>query len=176
MILDRFKLDGKVALVTGAGSGLGQAIAVALAEAGADLAILGRRADALSDTEKCIGATGRKTHAISADVSKKDNVTRAVREAESALGPIDILVNAAGIANADDTLDLKEEDWRNVIDINLTGTFFACQAAGGGDTELAGVRAGAGRDVHEGAGASRGEAGGGQIAVQIGEVREADPA
>ncbi len=107
MILDRFKLDGKVALVTGAGSGLGQAMAVALAEAGADVAVLGRRAEALAGT----GAVG---------------------ETESALGPLDILVNAAGVMNGDDTLALKEEDWRSVIDINLTGTFLTCQAAGEG--------------------------------------------
>ncbi|MEE9256527.1 MAG: SDR family oxidoreductase [bacterium] len=130
MILDRFKLDGKVALVTGAGSGLGQAMAVALAEAGADVAVIGRRREALADTEKLLGATGRKSLAISADVSKKDDVVRAVQETEKSLGPLDILVNAAGVFNGDETLTLKEEDWRRVIDINLTGTFICCQAAG----------------------------------------------
>lgn len=132
MILDKFKLDGKVALVTGAGSGLGQAMAVALAEAGADIAILGRRRGALADTEELLERTGRNFLAISADVSKKDDVVSAVRETESALGPLEILVNAAGVINADDTLALKEEDWRSVIDINLTGTFLTCQAAGAG--------------------------------------------
>jgi NAD(P)-dependent dehydrogenase (short-subunit alcohol dehydrogenase family) len=132
MILDKLRLDGKVALVTGAGSGLGQAMAVALAEAGADVALAGRRAEALAETEKLISATGRKVLAIPADVSKAGDVKKAVSETESALGPIDILVNGAGVYNGDETLALAEEEWRRVIDINLTGTFLCCQAVGEG--------------------------------------------
>ncbi len=134
MILDKMKLDGKVALVTGAGSGLGQAMAVALAEAGADVAIAGRRADALAETEKLITGTGRKALAVPADVSKAADMKKAVGETESALGPIGVLVNGAGVYNGDETLKLAEEEWRRVIDINLTGTFLCCQAVGEGMT------------------------------------------
>lgn len=132
MILDKIKLDGKVALVTGAGSGLGQAMAVALAEAGADVGIAGRRAEALAETEKLISATGRKALAVSADVSKSGDVKRLVSECEAKLGPIDILVNGAGVYNGEDSLEVAEEEWRRVVDINLTGTFLCCQAAGEG--------------------------------------------
>ncbi len=132
MILDKMRLDGKVALVTGAGSGLGRAMAVALAEAGADVALAGRRAEALAETEKLISATGRQALVLPADVSKAEEVKNAVRETESHLGPIDILVNGAGVYNGDETLALAEDEWRRVIDINLTGTFLCCQAVGEG--------------------------------------------
>ncbi len=132
MILDKFKLDGKVALVTGAGSGLGQAMAVALAEAGADVALAGRRAEVLAETEKRISATGRKVLAVSADVSKSDDVKNLIAECEGKLGPIEVLVNGAGVFSGYDTLELAEEEWRRIIDINLTGTFLCCQAVGEG--------------------------------------------
>ncbi len=134
MILNKMRLDGKVALVTGAGSGLGRAMAVALAEAGADVALAGRRADALAETEKLIAGAGRKALAAPADVSKAGDVKRAVGETESALGPIGVLVNGAGVFSGDETLKLAEEEWRRIIDINLTGTFLCCQAAGEGMT------------------------------------------
>ncbi|MBT3351451.1 MAG: glucose 1-dehydrogenase [Nitrospinaceae bacterium] len=132
MILDKFKLDGKVALVTGAGSGLGQAMAVALAEAGADVALAGRRVEALAETEKRISATGRRVLAVSADVSKSEDVKKLVSACESKLGPIDILVNGAGVFSGYDTVALAEDEWRRIIDINLTGTFLCCQAVGEG--------------------------------------------
>ncbi|HBK78307.1 MAG TPA: hypothetical protein DDZ83_01250 [Nitrospinae bacterium] len=132
MILDKMKLDGKVALVTGAGSGLGQAMAVALAEAGADVALAGRRADALAETEKIIAGLGRRALAAPLDVSKLEEVKKVVGETSRALGPIDVLVNGAGVYNGDETLQVAEEEWRRVIDINLTGTFFCCQAVGEG--------------------------------------------
>jgi NAD(P)-dependent dehydrogenase (short-subunit alcohol dehydrogenase family) len=132
MILDKFKLDGKVALVTGAGSGLGQAMAVALAEAGADVALAGRRAEALVETERRISATGRKVLAVPADVSNSGDVKNLIAECESKLGPIDVLVNGAGVFSGYDTLELAEDEWRRIIDINLTGTFLCCQAVGEG--------------------------------------------
>ncbi len=132
MILDKMRLDGTVALLTGSGSGLGRAMAVALAEAGADVALAGRRAEALGETEKLIAATDRKVLAVPADVSNAGDVKKAVKETESALGPIDILVNGAGVYNGDETLSLAVEEWRRVIDVNLTGTFLCCQAAGEG--------------------------------------------
>jgi len=130
MILDKMKLDGKVAFVTGAGSGLGQAMAVALAEAGANVALAGRRVDALAETENIIAGTGQRVFAVQADVSKLKEVRRAVSEAEITLGPVDVLVNSAGVINGEETLQVAEEEWRRVIDINLTGTFFCCQVAG----------------------------------------------
>ncbi|MEE9276435.1 MAG: glucose 1-dehydrogenase [bacterium] len=132
MILDDFRLDGKVALVTGAGSGLGRAMALALGEAGADVAAVGRRKEAVEETAAEIAALGRRSLALSADVSDSAQIRKAVKEAESGLGPIDVLVNAAGVYNADESLDVSEEDWRFVIDVNLTGTFLCTQAVAAG--------------------------------------------
>ncbi|NNC77258.1 MAG: SDR family NAD(P)-dependent oxidoreductase, partial [Woeseiaceae bacterium] len=89
-----FSLEGKVALVTGANTGLGQAMAVALAGAGADVCLVGRSAP--DETEKLIKKMGRKTAVVMADLSKASNVATVVEQSESALGPIDILVNNAG--------------------------------------------------------------------------------
>ena len=132
MILDKFRLDGKAALVTGAGSGLGRAMALALAEAGADVAVLGRRKDLVEETAKEIGKRGRRTLAAGADVSKSAEVGFAVERAEEALGPIDVLVNAAGVFNGEPTVELSDEAWRHVIDVNLTGTFIASRTVGAG--------------------------------------------
>ena len=132
MILDDFRLDGKVALVTGAGSGLGRAMALALGEAGADVAAVGRRKEAVEETAAEIAALGRKSLALSADVSDSAQIRKAVKEVESGLGPIDVLVNAAGVYNADESLEVSEEDWRFVIDVNLTGTFLCTQAVAAG--------------------------------------------
>lgn len=132
MILDKFRLDGQVALVTGAGSGLGQAMALALAEAGADVALLGRRKVLVEETAREIGKRGRKALAAGADVSKAAEVKSAVERAEEALGPIGVLVNAAGVFNGEPTLGLSDEAWRLVIDVNLTGTFIASRAVGAG--------------------------------------------
>ncbi|MEK6709513.1 MAG: SDR family oxidoreductase [Nitrospinota bacterium] len=132
MILDQFRLDGKVALVTGAGSGLGRAMALALAEAGAGVAVVGRRKALVEETAREIAKRGRKAFAAGADVSKSAEVKSAVEKAEEALGPIGVLVNAAGTFNADPTLGLSEEAWRLLIDVNLTGTFIASKIVGAG--------------------------------------------
>lgn len=127
MISELFNLDGKVALVTGANTGLGQAIAVALAGAGADVALVGRSAP--DETVALIHATGRKTAVIMADLSDADVATSVVQQAEETLGPIDILVNNAGIIRREDALEFSESDWDDVMATNLKVPFFLAQAA-----------------------------------------------
>ncbi|WP_088308549.1 2-dehydro-3-deoxy-D-gluconate 5-dehydrogenase KduD [Novosphingobium sp. B 225] len=122
-----FSLAGKAALVTGANTGIGQAIAVALAEAGADVALAGRSEPA--ETLRMIGATGRKAVSIAADLSTIEPVDRVIDEAVNALGRIDILVNNAGIIRRNDLADFTEEDWDAVVDTNLKSLFFLSQAA-----------------------------------------------
>ena len=122
-----FSLAGKVALVTGANTGIGQAIAVALAEAGADVAVAGRSDPA--ETVAAITALGRKALAISADFSSTEPVARVIAETLAAFGRIDILVNNAGIIRRTDAIDFSEEDWDAVVDTNLKTLFFLSQAA-----------------------------------------------
>jgi 2-deoxy-D-gluconate 3-dehydrogenase len=123
-----FDLTGKVAVVTGANTGIGQAIAVALAEAGADVALAGRsRAD---ETAEKVRAAGRRATLIDADLSTSAPAQSIVDETLSALGGLDILVNNAGIIRRADAVAFSEEDWDAVIDTNLKSLFFLCQAAG----------------------------------------------
>src|SRR3954453_9053137 len=99
-LLDSFRLDGKVAIVTGASSGLGVAFAEGLAEAGADVAICARRVERLEDTRARVEATGRRCVAVEADVAKPEDCTRVVERAVAELGRVDVLVNNAGIGTA----------------------------------------------------------------------------
>ena len=108
-----FDLSGRTALVTGANTGLGQAIAVGLAEAGADIVAVGRSAPA--ETEALVTGLGRSFKAISADLGSTAPIADVVAEA----GPVDILINNAGIIRRADSLDFSEEDWDAVIDTNL---------------------------------------------------------
>lgn len=121
-----FDLTGKRALVTGANTGIGQAIAVALADAGADVALAGRSAPA--ETMALIAATGRKVVDLRADLSSIAPVAGLVDDAVAALGGLDILVNNAGIIRRNDLPDFTEEDWDAVIDTNLKTLFFLSQA------------------------------------------------
>ena len=123
-----FDLTGKAALVTGANTGIGQAIAVALAEAGADVAVAGRSEPA--ETLQLIGEAGRKAANIAADLSSIEPVQRVVDEAVAGLGRLDILVNNAGIIRRADALDFTQADWDAVVDTNLKSLFFLSQAAG----------------------------------------------
>jgi 2-deoxy-D-gluconate 3-dehydrogenase len=123
-----FDLTGKVAIVTGANTGIGQAIAVALAEAGADVACVGRTP--AEDTVAKIRALGRKAEIVSADLSTIEPVQRVVDETIAKLGGLDILINNAGIIRRADAVDFSEADWDAVIDTNLKSVFFLCQAAG----------------------------------------------
>jgi len=122
-----FDLTGKVAVVTGANTGIGQGIALALAAAGADIAAVGRsRAE---ETVAKARSMGRKAEIISADLSTIEPVDRIVEEAVEKLGGIHILVNNAGIIRRNDSIDFTEEDWDAVVDTNLKSVFFLCQAA-----------------------------------------------
>ena len=121
-----FDLSGKAALVTGANTGIGQGIAVALAKAGADIAIVAR-SDA-SETKSLVEAEGVRAHVIEADLSSIAPCERIVTETVDALGKVDILVNNAGIIRREDALDFSEEDWDAVMDVNLKVLFFLSQA------------------------------------------------
>lgn len=126
MILDKFKLDGKVAIVTGGARGLGQAMALGLAEAGADIAAV----DILdmAETVQKVQALGRRAIAISADLSKKECVDNIVSTTVAKLGGIDILFNNAGIIRRAPFVDFSEKDWDDVMNINLRTLFFLSQA------------------------------------------------
>lgn len=127
MTAANFNLDGKVALVTGANTGLGQAMAVALAGAGARVALVGRSKP--DETEAAIKAAGGSTAVVMADLSTADVTGSVVEQAEQALGPVDILVNNAGIIRRDEALDFSEADWDDVLATNLKVPFFLAQAA-----------------------------------------------
>jgi 2-dehydro-3-deoxy-D-gluconate 5-dehydrogenase len=121
-----FDLSGRTALVTGANTGLGQAIALGLAAAGADIVAVGRSAP--TETAEKVAALGRALHAIPADLSTTAPIADVVAKARDAVGDIDILVNNAGIIRRADSLDFSEEDWDAVIDTNLKTAFFLSQA------------------------------------------------
>jgi len=127
-LIDRFRLDGKVAVITGASSGLGAAFATGLAEAGADIAICARRADKLEQTRLDVEALGRRCVAVTADVSKPEDCTRVVEEAVAALGRVDVLVNNAGVGTAVPATRETPEQFRQVIDVNLNGSYWMAQA------------------------------------------------
>ncbi|AYO77875.1 2-dehydro-3-deoxy-D-gluconate 5-dehydrogenase KduD [Sphingobium yanoikuyae] len=123
-----FDLGGKVAIVTGANTGIGQAIALSLAAAGADIAAVGRTP--AEETVEKVRALGRKAEIVSADLSSIEPVQRLVDETIAKLGGLDILINNAGNIRRADSVDFTEEDWDAVIDTNLKSTFFLAQAAG----------------------------------------------
>jgi 2-deoxy-D-gluconate 3-dehydrogenase len=129
-ILDLFRLDGKVALVTGASRGLGQAMAVGLAEAGANVAVLDREPEC-SDTCRLIEAAGRQAISIQCDLlaTSVEELTRVVAQVTDRFGRLDILVNNAGIIRRAPALEFSEKDWDEVIHINLKSVFFLSQAA-----------------------------------------------
>lgn len=125
-ILDRFMLDGKVAVVTGATRGLGQGMALALAEAGADIVAIGTvPAD---DTVKQIKALGRKAISIVADLGDRAAISGVMAEARKHFASLDILVNCAGIIRREDFLKFSEKDWDDVMGVNLDAVFFLSQA------------------------------------------------
>jgi NAD(P)-dependent dehydrogenase (short-subunit alcohol dehydrogenase family) len=128
-VLDAFRLDGKVAIVTGASSGLGVAFARALAEAGADIALGARRAERLEQTKAMVEGLGRRAIAVATDVAEPEDCQALARATVAQLGRVDILVNNAGIGTAVPALKETPEQFTSVIDINLNGAYWMAQAA-----------------------------------------------
>ncbi|MCX8970034.1 2-dehydro-3-deoxy-D-gluconate 5-dehydrogenase KduD [Citrobacter portucalensis] len=126
MIQEAFRLEGKVAIVTGCDTGLGQGMAVALAEAGCDVVGVNRKIP--HETAEKINAFGRRFMAIQADLSQQDALTSIVTQTVSAFGRVDILVNNAGTIRRQDALDFSEKDWDDVMNLNLKSVFFLSQA------------------------------------------------
>jgi NAD(P)-dependent dehydrogenase (short-subunit alcohol dehydrogenase family) len=125
-----FDLSGRVALITGAGAGFGEVIAVGFAEYGCDVAAADVNLDGARRTEEKVMKRGRRSVAIRADVSSPDEIKTMAESVVKELGTIDILVNSAGISHHMPALDLPAEEWDRVLDVNLRGTFLCCQAAG----------------------------------------------
>jgi NAD(P)-dependent dehydrogenase (short-subunit alcohol dehydrogenase family) len=131
-----FDLSGRVAIVTGAGSGIGQCIALGFAQMGADVACLDRRTDAgVQATLDMIAETGCRGIGIAADVTDPDAMGRAVAETEARLGPLTIALNAAGIANANPAEEMGVDQYQTLMDINLKGVFLSARLDVGGDRE-----------------------------------------
>ncbi len=129
-VLDLYRLDGKVAIVTGASSGLGVDFAIGLAEAGADVVICARREELLKDTCAKVEATGRRCVAVRCDVTVPEDCARVVERAMEELGRVDVLVNNAGIGTAVPATRETPEQFRQVIEINLNGSYWMAQACG----------------------------------------------
>ena len=129
-ILDMFRLDGRVAIVTGASSGLGAVFARALAEAGADVVLGARRADRLAETQKAVEDAGRRAIAVPTDVARPEDCQALVDAAMAEFGRVDILVNNAGIGTAQPATRETPEQFRQVIDVNLNGCYWMAQACG----------------------------------------------
>ncbi len=126
--MERFRLDGRVAVVTGASSGLGVAFAKGLAEAGADLVLGARRVDKLADTVALVEATGRRAVAVATDVAKPEDCRTLAQAAVDEFGRLDVLVNNAGIGTAVPALKETPDQFTSVIDVNLNGSYWMAQA------------------------------------------------
>lgn len=126
MVLNAFDLTGKVAIVTGCDTGLGQGMAVGLARAGCDIVSVNRKVP--HETAEKVQALGRRFSAVQADLSRQDEISQIVAKAVAAMGRIDILVNNAGTIRRADALDFSERDWDDVMNLNLKSVFFLSQA------------------------------------------------
>ncbi|MFI5374826.1 MAG: SDR family NAD(P)-dependent oxidoreductase [Candidatus Rokuibacteriota bacterium] len=123
------RLDGRVAIVTGASRGLGRAMAVALAEAGADVALAARSQHDLEETARLVAATGRRALAVATDVTTYAQVEALVERTVTELGGLHVVVNNSGIARVAPLAQMSPEDFRAVLDVNLVGVFHGCRAA-----------------------------------------------
>lgn len=126
--MTRFDLQGRIALVTGASRGIGKGIAIGLADAGADVACLGRDAKALAETVATITSRGRRAIAIECEVTDQTQIDAAIAQTERELGPLTLAVNNAGVAGSMPAADMTDAEWARVIDTNVTGVFRCCQA------------------------------------------------
>jgi NAD(P)-dependent dehydrogenase (short-subunit alcohol dehydrogenase family) len=133
--MDTTPLAGQVALVTGASRGLGREFATALADAGASVALMSRSLEDCRVVETELVAAGARATSVQADVTERVQLQDAQRQIEATLGPVDILVNNAGIAFHGNALDVSEEDWRQVISVNLDGVWNCSQIFGRGMVE-----------------------------------------
>lgn len=129
-VLDRFRLDDRVAIVTGASSGIGVDFAKALAEAGADVVVAARREDRLAGTRAAVEKVGRRALGVPTDVSRPDDCQALVDAAMAEFGRVDVLVNNAGIGTANPATRETPEQFRQVIDVNLNGCYWMAQACG----------------------------------------------
>jgi NAD(P)-dependent dehydrogenase (short-subunit alcohol dehydrogenase family) len=130
MTLQAFDLSGRVALVTGASRGLGKAMALALAGAGADMVLAARGAESLEQTADEVQGLGRRTLIVPTDVTQVAQIERLMHRAVEHFGRLDVLIPAAGINIRGPSVDFVEADWDRVMAVNLKGVFFTCQAAG----------------------------------------------
>jgi len=130
MTIDLFSLKGKVAVVTGGTSGIGRALSLGLADAGADVIATARRQPEIESTAKEIEARGRKAHRKASDVCNRTTLESLLVSVLDHFGKVDILINCAGKIKRTPTLELSEEEWNDIINTNLTGTLRACQVFG----------------------------------------------
>jgi NAD(P)-dependent dehydrogenase (short-subunit alcohol dehydrogenase family) len=128
-VYDIFDIKGRKAIVTGAGKGIGKVLAIALAEAGCDVALLGLHKENLSEVADEINKFGQKSIVIQGDVSKKEDVKKAFTRIAKEFGRLDICVNNAGISMQKPIEEMPEEDWNRIIDINMKGVFLCSQEA-----------------------------------------------
>ena len=129
MKTELFSLEGKVAVVTGGTSGIGRALSLGLADAGADVIATARRQQQVDETAEEIETRGRKTLRVASDVGDRASLEKLLAAVLEKFGRVDILVNCAGIIKRTPTLDLPEEEWTNILNTNLTGTLRACQVS-----------------------------------------------
>jgi NAD(P)-dependent dehydrogenase (short-subunit alcohol dehydrogenase family) len=130
-VMSRFDLTGRTAVVTGATRGLGRAFARALAEAGADIVAVGRDEVAAAEVEQELADIGRRSQTVIADITSRPEVERVLAAAVAQFGAVDVLVNNAGTCIHRPALEVSDEEWRRVLDVNLDALWFGCQVFGG---------------------------------------------
>jgi len=129
-VLDQMRLEGKVAIVTGSGRGLGRAMAIALADAGADLVVTARTPSEIEETAREIERIGRRVLTVPADITRPEDVDHLVKATMERFGKVNILVNNAGVAIVRSIQEMSVEEWRMTLDTNLTSLYLCCRAVG----------------------------------------------